>query len=118
MLGTTVRASVSSTGQQGNDGSEFPRLSADGRYVIFSSQASNLVADDTNAAGDVFVRDLVAGVTVRVSLGNAGAQGNAASGYGTFAAGNSDYVVFASDASNLVAGDTNGTTDSFLRRWR
>lgn len=62
--GTTTRVSVSSAGQQGNYGDSWgPSLSADGRFVAFTSYASNLVAGDTNDAWDIFVheRDGVAG---------------------------------------------------------
>jgi hypothetical protein len=60
--------SVSSTGEQANGGSGGAEISEDGRFVVFTSAASNLVAGDTNGASDVFVRDLVAGTTERVSV--------------------------------------------------
>ena len=75
--GTTRRVSVSTSGQQGNaDSSVFgsPSISADGRYVAFESAAANLVAGDTNGALDVFVHDLSAGRTTRVSVATNGAQ--------------------------------------------
>jgi Tol biopolymer transport system component len=68
-LQVTRRISVGPGGQQANDGSVAPAISADGRYVAFRSYASNLVAGDTNGATDVFVRDRVAQVTRRVSVG-------------------------------------------------
>jgi Tol biopolymer transport system component len=71
--------SVAGTGAQGNFQSRYPVVSADGRYVAFESDATNLVPGDTNAATDIFVRDRVAGTTVRVSVTAAGAQVNAAS---------------------------------------
>jgi len=77
-FGVTSRVSVASDGRQGNADSqsfEPPAMSADGRFVAFTSFASNLVAGDTNAAGDVFVRNRLAGVTRRVSVG-AGGQAN------------------------------------------
>lgn len=67
--GTTVRASLASDGTQPNGDSEIGKLSANGRFVAFRSYASNLVPNDTNGRWDVFVRDLVAGTTVRVSVG-------------------------------------------------
>jgi len=92
-------------------------LSADGRQVAFASNASNLVADDTNSKTDVFVRDLRAGKTARVSVASDGSQGNDRSGgFATGLALSADgrRVAFASDASNLVAGDRNFKTDVFV----
>jgi Tol biopolymer transport system component len=65
----TRRISVGPGGQQANDFSQSPAISADGRFVVFVSSASNLVAEDTNGTWDVFVRDRVAQVTRRVSVG-------------------------------------------------
>ena len=72
----TTRVSVSSSGAQaiGNSGED--SISADGRYVAFTSDAGNLVDWDTNGLSDVFVRDRVAGTTTRVSVSSTGAQGN------------------------------------------
>jgi Tol biopolymer transport system component len=66
----TRRVSVGPGGQQGNNISFSPRISADGRFVAFTSYASNLVAGDTNVHTDVFVRDRMAHVTRRVSVGS------------------------------------------------
>ncbi len=66
---TTVRASVAGGGAQGNADSDSALISGQGRFVIFGSAASNLVPGDSNGTGDVFVRDLRAGTTVRVSVG-------------------------------------------------
>ena len=89
-------------------------ISDDGRYTVFASDAANLVADDTNASRDVFLRDLQAGTTVRVSLGPGGGQGNGHSGFMSMSA-TGRYIVFASSATNLVPGDTNGAIDIFVR---
>lgn len=111
----TTRASVSSSGIEGNGATVAVRaLSADGRFVVFPSDASNLVASDTNGVSDVFVRDLVAGTTQRISVSTGGAQGNAFSDGGSLSA-TGRFVVFTSQATNLVAGDTNGNSDVFLR---
>ena len=75
-LHKTYRVSVSSAGVQGNADSFAPFISADGRYVAFASNASNLVASDTNGFTDVFVRDLKLHKTYLVSVGPAGVQGN------------------------------------------
>ena len=72
--GELTRVSVSTSGDEGNDASSYPSISRDGRHIIFSSCASNLVADDTNGVCDVFVRDRVLGTTVRVSLGPSGEE--------------------------------------------
>jgi Tol biopolymer transport system component len=72
--GVTTRASVSSTGSQGDAASGEPSLSADGRFVAFASGASNLVPADTNGLQDIFVHDVVTGETVRASVGSSGEQ--------------------------------------------
>ncbi len=110
--GTTVRASVGAGGTQGDGASGWPALSGDGRYVAFDSAASNLVALDTNAALDVFVRDLQTGVTTRISVDSSGAQGDQDSDDPSFSA-DGRVVVFESLAQNLVPGDGNGATDVF-----
>jgi Tol biopolymer transport system component len=112
--GALVRASETATGAQGNGHSWEPRLSADGRYLAFSSRASNLAATDGNGAqDDVFVKDLVTGALQHVSRGPSGAGGNGASLSPEIAADGS-CVVFFSTATNLGVPDTNGLTDSFL----
>src|SRR5207247_916970 len=117
--GTTERVSVASGGAQGNGSSGLigfafpPALSADGRFIAFVSFATNLVAGDTNAATDVFVHDRQTGTTERVSVDSDGTEGNDASlGFALSADGR--FVAFQSDATNLVAGDTNGATDVFV----
>ena len=112
--GTTVRVSVTSAGVQGNGPSDAPSISSDGRYVAFSSGATNLVAGDTNAAQDIFVRDTLASTTERVNLTSTAGQanGNASS---PDISPEGRYVAFASAATNLVPGDTNARTDVFVR---
>ncbi|HEV7650421.1 MAG TPA: hypothetical protein VGP26_19925 [Actinophytocola sp.] len=109
---STDRVSVSSTGVQANGVSGAASISADARDVTFSSVASNLVPGDTNGEGDVFVRDVIAGTTTRVSVSSTGAQGN---GQSFQSSTNGRYVAFVSSASNLVPGDTNGVNDVFVR---
>lgn len=111
--GETTRVSVSYAGQEANKDSLDPVLSADARFVAFKSEASNLVAGDTNNAIDAFVHDRVTGATVRVSVGSSGVEGN---GFCLNASISADgrFVVFGSTASNLVPGDTNGTADVFV----
>jgi hypothetical protein len=88
-------------------------ISDDGRYVIFTSYADNLVGYDTNGVADVFVRDTSTNITTRVSVASNGSQGNAGSWFGAIS-NNGRYSVFQSYASNLVTGDTNGVNDIFL----
>jgi Tol biopolymer transport system component len=110
----TELVSVSSSGEQGDNDSSPTAVSADGRYVAFSSDASNLVAGDTNGTEDVFVRDRELGTTKRVSVSSAGEQGNDESLEPAISP-DGRYVAFTSGASNLVAGDTNGNWDVFVR---
>ncbi|MGH2787900.1 MAG: TolB family protein [Actinomycetota bacterium] len=111
--GSTTRVSVASDGTQGNKRSNEPSLSADGRYVAFSSNSSNLVADDTNPWSDVFVHDRETGTTTRVSVASDRTQGNDASSNPSINA-DGRYVVFSSNSSNLVADDTNQWSDVFV----
>lgn len=111
--GAVVLASVDSFGVAGNGPSRSPSLSADGRYVAFASLASNLVPGDTNATWDVFVHDRVTGATMRASVDSLGVQGNAESSAPALA-GCGCCVAFTSSASNLVAVDTNLSSDVFV----
>src|SRR5262249_7249874 len=119
LTGTTERVSVSSAGGQGNgasgilDGMAGPSISADGRFVTFDSEATNLVKGDTNGVADVFVHDRLTGTTERVSVSSAGAQGNGGSFGGTIS-DDGNRVAFASFSDTLVAGDTNFTEDIFV----
>jgi hypothetical protein len=112
--GETTRVSTDSSGVQGNDDSDFPAISSDGRYVVFESYATNLVAGDTNVKSDIFLKDLDTGITIRVSTDSNGAQSNNDSQISGISS-DGRYVVFDSYASNLVAGDTNATSDMFLK---
>jgi Tol biopolymer transport system component len=112
----TRRVSVGPGGQQANGRSWEPAISADGRFVTFESRASNLVVGDTNGSLDVFLRDRKAQVTRRVSVGPGGQQANDDT-FSSAPAISADgrFVAFFSLASNLVAGDTNGHEDVFVR---
>jgi archaellum component FlaF (FlaF/FlaG flagellin family) len=115
--GKTSRCSLGASGLEGNRRSEFPALSADGRYVAFASLATNLVLGDTNNVMDVFVHDRMTGQTSRVSMDSIGTEANAASDAGDEGPGISAdgrYVSFQSSATNLVPGDTNGVDDGFV----
>jgi archaellum component FlaF (FlaF/FlaG flagellin family) len=110
---TTTRVSVSSTGNQGNQESGYPSISGDGRFVMFSSEASNLVPGDTNNKTDIFVRDLSTNTTTRLSVDSAGNQANSDSEFPSISA-NGQKVAFSSFAANLVPGDTNNGPDLFV----
>jgi Tol biopolymer transport system component len=117
LTGITTRVSIASDGTQGNGDSTGPSSSADGRFVAFSSWASNLVPGDTNEKGDVFVHDQQRRVTTRVSVASDGMQGNDASSMPSISA-DGRCVAFASTATNLVPDDTNGCYDVFVAEWR
>src|SRR5437764_1157953 len=110
----TKRVSLSSAGAQGDSGSFHPVISADGRFIAFASDATNLVGGDTNGLADVFVRDRKTHKTRRVSLSSAGAQADKGSFRPAISA-DGRFVAFASVATNLVGGDTNGQDDIFVR---
>ena len=112
--GITERVSVSSSGAEGAARSQQATLSADGRFVAFSSLSPNLVPNDTNGLVDVFVHDRLTGATELISVKDDGTQGNGLSHHPRFSL-DGRFIVFESDASNLVDGDTNITTDVFLR---
>jgi len=109
----TTKVSVSSTGDQASQGSYYPSLNEDGRYVAYWSKATNLVDGDTNGKDDVFLFDSLTKQTTRVSVTSSGAQAIDSSGAPSIS-GNGRYIAYASLASNLVSGDTNGVSDIFL----
>ena len=113
LKGTTKRVSVSSSGKQGNDWSVDAFISADGHFVAFDSYASNLVPGDNRQRG-AYVHDLQTGTTQQVSLSSTGEQANKTS-YADAISGDGQFVVFTSSASNLVPGDTNSQEDVFVR---
>lgn len=112
-LGTTARLSVASIGTQANGGSSNAYISRDGRHVVFMSDASNLIPDDTNGVTDTFVHELATGTTTRVSVASDGTQANGASLFKTAISDDGRYVTFQSSATNLVSGDTNDRDDIF-----
>src|SRR6266511_706579 len=111
---STSLVSVASDGTQGNDPSSGPATSSDGRVVAFHSIATNLVAGDTNAEIDIFVRDRQTAETTRVSVASDGTQANDLSVLPAVS-GDGRYVAFESDATNLVTGDSNVRRDIFVR---
>src|SRR5207244_11440584 len=119
LTGTTERVSASSSGAQANGNSGFldgmggPSISADGRYVAFDSEASNLVKGDTNGAIDVFVHDRLTGTIERDSVASDGTQGNGDSKQPSIS-GDGNSIAFGSFAKNLVQPDTNFAQDVFV----
>jgi hypothetical protein len=118
VTGTTTLVSVSLPGGPGNGASAWPSISSTGQFVVFQSDASNLVPNDTNGVTDVFERNMSAGVTVRVSVSSSNGQANGQSliymPQHRAVSANGCRVVFYSSASNLVPHDTNHATDVFL----
>jgi Tol biopolymer transport system component len=114
LTNTTTRVSVDSAGNQANNDSYNPSISADGRFVAFDSDASNIVPGDTNNNYDIFVRDRLTNTTTRVSLDSAGNQAKS-DFYSPSISADGRFVAFRSYASNLVPGDTNDTDDIFVR---
>ncbi len=110
---TLVSHNLSGTGG-GSSHSVFGQVSTDGRYVVFQSQANDLVANDTNWFTQIFVRDLTIGTTRLVSVALDGGPGNGAASDAVMTP-DGRYVAFVSAASNLVAADTNGIPDIFVR---
>lgn len=112
--GVTTIVSTGSSGEQGNGESSEPSISADGRFVAFSSKASNLVSGDNNGRSDIFVKDTQTGDLQRISADAAGIGGNGDSVQASISA-DGRFVAFSSGASNLVPDDTNGKPDVFVK---
>ena len=108
---TTERINVAANGTQANGVTTLGSISDDGNYITFTSDADNLVANDTNGKSDIFVYDrlnqTVELISQAATLGNGDSTSGVISGDGSF-------VVYQSDADNLVTGDTNGKTDIFV----
>jgi Tol biopolymer transport system component len=111
---TTRRVSVASNEESADDTSYSPQISANGQFVTYWSFATNLVPNDDNDRGDVFLRDLENSTTTLVSVTKDEGFGDGTSSYPSINA-NGTLVAFASAASNLVLGDTNGVQDVFVR---
>jgi Tol biopolymer transport system component len=116
-MGTTSCVNVAPGGAVANNVSWGPIMSADGRFVVFTSWASNLVPNDTNGTFDVFVRDLQTGATSRANVASDGSQASGGAVASSISA-NGRFVAFFSDATNLVEGDTNGAVDAFVHNFQ
>jgi Tol biopolymer transport system component len=111
---STVLVSQSSGGTAANGNSLQSVLSADGRYIAFASDATNLVSSDTNAVRDIFLRDRTGGTTTRVSVATGGTQATGGDSRTPSLSSDGRYIAFASSATNLASGDTNGVSDIFV----
>lgn len=111
---STTRVSVDSVGTESNGNSDTPVISADGRYVVYTTLATNLVASDTGALQKIIRHDRQSGATelVSVGLGASVANGNS---YVSAISADGSLIAFSSSASNLVSGDSNARDDIFLR---
>ena len=105
--------SVDTSGQQANGNSNGTDMTTDGRFVVFDSEATNLVPNDSNGVPDVFIHDRQTGETTRVSIGANGTQGNGAS-FGGKVSADGRFVTFTSDAASLISNDTNAKQDIFI----
>lgn len=112
--GTTTRISVSTAGGEADLGSTDPAISGDGRFVAFASAATNLVAGDGNELSDVFVRDRVAGTTVRISVSSTGGEANSVSNRPSMSR-DGRFVSFVSEANNLVPEATSFAARPYVR---
>ena len=114
-FGPTTLESTSSAGVQSNSDTGFGfAFSPDSKELAFSNLGSNLVPGDTNGSYDIFVKDLATGTITRVSTDSNGGQANGSSFDPAFSPDGTE-IAFASSASNLVPGDTNGVEDTFVK---
>jgi Tol biopolymer transport system component len=118
---STIRVSLANDGSEPNGPSFRPSVSGDGRYVVFTSQADNLIDNDRNSSSDIFLRDTCISAagecrpsTVLLSADNAGIQANSSSDFGKIS-GSGRSVTFVSAADNLIVNDTNLSEDIFVR---
>ena len=110
---TTKRINLAANGSQANGSSDLGGISDDGRYISYTSDASNLVPDDTNGQSDIFVYDLTTNSTQRINLASNGTQANGDSSSSSLSS-DGRYIAYESTASNLVTNDTNGQSDIFV----
>ena len=111
--GQTTRVSVSNLGFQGNDLSVFPNISANGRFVVFQSWATNLVEQSLDNAMNIYVHDLQTGSTTYIAPGINQSAGTIILTK-IIISDDGRFIVFDSDSANLVSNDTNGVVDVFV----
>lgn len=113
LAGSTTRISIGLNTTEANGDSYTPRISPDGRYVAFQSNAPNLAAGDVNGLSDVFVYDIQTNTTRLASIDSHGAQANGYSSQLSISS-NGRFIAFGSIATNLIPNDTNGFWDIFV----
>jgi Tol biopolymer transport system component len=112
----TAASTTPLPGVTGGSGSYSPGFSADGRFLVFTSRANNLVTNDSNAIWlDVFVRDLLTDTTTLVSVNSSGTGGGDGNSFNPMISSNGQFIAFETAASNLVMNDTNGVNDIYVR---
>ncbi len=114
VTGTTKRVSVDANGVQADGKSTGPEIADDGRHIVFMTLAKNLIPGDTNSYFDICLYDRVSGAVEKISNSSDGVYGNGHSWWPSVSE-TGETVVFASDAENLVSGDTNSRKDTFVR---
>ena len=112
---TTTRISVDSTGNQANEFSWHPFVSGNGRYLVFWSFASNLIANDNNGQGDIFIHDRIKNTLERINVDTTGSEANSLTDRSLGVSHDGLIVSFNSFASNLVVGDSNLSSDVYTR---
>jgi len=112
--GKVELVSKNNDGSAGNSGCTSTNMSGDGRYAVFSSSSSNLVADDVNGKRDVFLRDMVLGTIERISISDSETESNGNSS-GGFVSDDGRFIAFSSAGTNLVQSGSNSTYDVYLR---
>jgi Tol biopolymer transport system component len=112
--GTLQLVSISAAGDTANSSSREPQISDDGRYIAFTSCATNLVAGVAGALCQIYLRDMDTGVTQLASRSSAGQPASTGFSYAPFISGDGRFVGYTSYAGNLVAGDTNNNADAFV----
>jgi Ca2+-binding RTX toxin-like protein len=115
VTGDVTRISSTSGGVPGNLESHAAMVAGDGRSVVFETDATNLKSGDTNGVSDIYLKNLVTGEVTRVSTGTDGHQGTGGGSFGASATHDGRYVVFESQATNLVTGDANSASDIFVK---
>jgi hypothetical protein len=113
--GVTKRVSVESAGGLSDGYNSYPSISADGRFVAFYASSTNLVPGDTNTDTDIFVRDLLTATTKRANVDSVGTESTGGDSHDPSISADGRFIAFYSNATNLVAGDTNSVTDIFVR---
>jgi Tol biopolymer transport system component len=115
MLDVTTRISVDTAGADPDSGSFLPAITPDGRYIAFTSSASDLEAFDSDTFTDAFVVDRLSNTTRRVSVDLSGDDANGHVRSNTSISNDGRHVAFLSNASDLVPGDSNAKADAFVR---